>query len=300
MMANGGLIPKQVAFSDPQVESLLKAVEQVDRTSLGFTQITTNMVLTLEPGAGSGGPYDVMLHVYSDTSRTIAFRKTGSGYRWISEQETYTGPKWYKIAGDTFRESITIEYQTEKVDGIPTNELYIRYTGNDTNLTHRALGLAEARDILEKWRVTPVEPEPEANAEGFDLIGVFALCLLLVLLGLGLLVLIAGAACMGAASMMLAAGILSASLVVGILRRSFSAGFRALFIQVGALAGFVAGVGATACIIWAAKTGWDSSMRWIIGIALGALIGTLYGWCLGLVWGRIAQALTRRVENQRK
>src|SRR5690554_1744462 len=80
-----GPFPKKVLLSDPEVEPFLRAMEQVDRASLGFTPVTTNAQIRLE--IASGKDYDAMLHVYGTTSRTIGFRKTESGYRWISEQE---------------------------------------------------------------------------------------------------------------------------------------------------------------------------------------------------------------------
>lgn len=39
--------------------------------------------------------------------RTIAFRKTSNGYRWISDQETFQGPKEYKTVDGTVREQLT-------------------------------------------------------------------------------------------------------------------------------------------------------------------------------------------------
>src|SRR5437899_11920626 len=98
-----GLSPKKVSLSDLEIQPLLKAMEQVDRDSLGFTPVTTNAQISLELHS-PGGAYDAMLHVYDATSRTIAFRKTESGYRWIFEQESYEGPKWYQTVDGTFRE----------------------------------------------------------------------------------------------------------------------------------------------------------------------------------------------------
>jgi len=68
-----GWPPDRVSLSDPQIQPLVKAMDQVDRASLGFTPVTTNAQISLE--LHSGGPYDAMLHVYGATSRTIAFRK---------------------------------------------------------------------------------------------------------------------------------------------------------------------------------------------------------------------------------
>ena len=158
LLTSCGLGPEQISLSDPKIQPLLKAMTEVDRSALGFTPVTTNAQIKLE--LASGRTHDAMLHVYGDTSRTIAFRKIESGYRWIFEQETYKGPKWYQTVDGTFRESMLIEYQTERIDGVPTNQLHIRYTGSDTNLTDRELMLADVRPILEKWSTAPVEPWP--------------------------------------------------------------------------------------------------------------------------------------------
>jgi hypothetical protein len=151
-----GLVPENVSLSDSRVQPLLKAMEQVDRPSLGFTPVTTNAQIKLETHSLAGS-YDAMLHVYGATSRTIAFRKTATGYRWTAEQEIYQGPKWWQTMDGTFREEMIIEYQTERVNGIPTNQLSIRYQGSDTNLEGREFTLAEVRPILEKWKTSPVE-----------------------------------------------------------------------------------------------------------------------------------------------
>ena len=72
----------------------------------------------------------------------------------------------------TFRESILIEYQTEPVNGIPTNQLHVRYSGRDSTLTRpRELTLAEVQPMIEAWKVAPVDPQPPdlPNVEGPNL-----------------------------------------------------------------------------------------------------------------------------------
>src|SRR4051812_27387741 len=91
-----GLASKPISFSDPELRPFLKAVGKVDRASLGFNPIDTNSVLRLETATGRA--YDAMLHIYGnggESSRTIAFRKTPDGFRWIAEQEIHTGPHWH-------------------------------------------------------------------------------------------------------------------------------------------------------------------------------------------------------------
>ena len=52
-----------------------------------------------------------MLHIATQTVRTIAFRKENGDYVWISEQETFEGPKTYKTVDGTFHEAITLSYE---------------------------------------------------------------------------------------------------------------------------------------------------------------------------------------------
>lgn len=298
--AGCGLAPKNVSLSDPQVQPLLKAMAQVDRASLGFTPVTTNDHVSLELRR-AGGTYDAMLHVYGATSRTIAFRKTSSGYRWISEQEIYEGPKWFQSVDGTFREYIVIEYQTEPVNGIPTNQLYIRYTGSDTNLEGREFSLAEVRPILEKWKTSPVEPKPP-DIPGSDipdpLPALLVLLVLITLLAVCFLAVFITVGCLVVFSVMLLAGIISTSVVIGIIRRSTSAGFRSLFIQIGALAGMAGGATATCIVTWIARSHWNSPMCWVIGIAFGALIGMWLAWLFNKLWSHLARALAQKLEHR--
>ena len=132
---------------------MLKAVAAVDRGSLGFSPIPTNADVQLEEGGRA--PYDAMLHIYADTSRTVAFRKTPDGYRWIAEQELYYGPKQFTTVDGTFQEYLVVEYQIERVNGIPTNQIHISYMGEDTRLANRSdLTLSFIKPFLEEWKGT--------------------------------------------------------------------------------------------------------------------------------------------------
>jgi hypothetical protein len=90
-----------------------------------------------------------MLHIYSKTSRTIAFRKTSDGYRWIGDQEIFQGPKEYNSVDGALREQLTFTYEVESVSGFPTNRLNISYSGEDSRLANRSnLALAEVMPVL--------------------------------------------------------------------------------------------------------------------------------------------------------
>ena len=127
----------------------------VDRAALGFSPISTNARVQLEEGGKA--PYDAMLHIYAETSRTVAFRKQRDGYRWIAEQEQFYGPKGFTNIDGAFQEFVVLEYQIERVNGIPTNHIHISYHGEDTRLAGRDdLGLEAIKPILEEWKGTPI------------------------------------------------------------------------------------------------------------------------------------------------
>lgn len=292
-----GLFPEKVLLSDPKIQPFLDAMEQVDRASLGFTPVTTNSDIKLE--LASGGAYDAMLHVYGATSRTISFRKTESGYRWTGEQEVYQGPKWYQTVDGTFREFMVIEYQTERINGIPTNQLYIRYSGDDTNLIGREFTLAEVLPITAKWSTTPVEPWPGYIEGAPDFAPLLFVLFMLAALAAGcVLALIVGLIGLAIAAALLAAGIVSTAALVGVLRRSIAAGFRTLFILLGAVVGMAGGAIATSAFTWITKANWDSPLRWIAGLTIGLLLGILLAWLFNKVWTCIAQILTRKMERK--
>jgi hypothetical protein len=134
---------------------MLEAIAAVDRATLGFTEIPKVGRVQLEEGGNA--PYDAMLHIYAGTSRTVAFRKTVAGYKWIAEQEVTYGPKNFTTVDGTFQENIVIEYQTERVNGVPLNQIVIDYHGDDTRLADRDhLTIANIKPILEEWKGTPI------------------------------------------------------------------------------------------------------------------------------------------------
>ena len=148
-----GLVPERVSLTDPKIRPMIKAMEAVDRQSLGFSAVEPDARVRLEWGPRHG--YDAMLHIYGSTSRTVAFRRAGGGYRWISEQELHYGPRIWKTEDGDVREFIAVEYQTEPINGIPLNQVYVRYTGDDPRLADRkVLKLAEAEQCFREWQGT--------------------------------------------------------------------------------------------------------------------------------------------------
>ena len=138
----------------PRIQPLLKAAASFDRTAYGFTPLpTTADDVRFESKPNDG--YDAMLHIESRTSRTIAFRKTSGGYKWIGEQEGFRGPKKYTTSDGTFNEMIWLNYDAEPlhVGGFPTNRLCIEYFGEDDRLVLRNdLKLDDIKPILKEWK----------------------------------------------------------------------------------------------------------------------------------------------------
>jgi len=94
-----------------------------------------------------------MLHIYGETSRTIAFRKVGPDYKWIGEQEIYTGPRSYTSVDGTVKEQIAITYETQHVSGVPLNKVSVQYLGDDPRLANRFdLTLTDVQPILREWK----------------------------------------------------------------------------------------------------------------------------------------------------
>lgn len=142
--------PQKVAMSDPRIQPLLKAASSFDRDTYGFTPIPASAEVRFESHPTQR--YDAMLHIESKTSRTIAFRKAGDGYKWIGEQEIFQGPKKYKTVDGTFYEQVTLTYDTETISGYPRNQLNVTYSGEDPRLEFpKKLTLAIVKPVLKEW-----------------------------------------------------------------------------------------------------------------------------------------------------
>ncbi len=144
------LIPRQVAMDDPRIQPLLRAAASFDRTSYGFTPIPQTADVRWESRPTTH--YDAMLHITGRTSRTIAFRKTEAGWRWIGDQEMFQGPKIVKTVDGTFPEHIVLTYEVEHISGSPINHLTVNYMGDDARLANKnKLVLSDVRPILKEW-----------------------------------------------------------------------------------------------------------------------------------------------------
>ena len=131
---------------------MLQAMAAVDRAALGFTPIPTNAMVHLDSRPRAG--YDARLHIKADTLRTIAFRKTATGYKWIGEVEIHAGPRTYTMNGHTANEWIIITYETQSITGRghPPGKLYVDYDGPNSRINKRRdLTPDDVRPILAEW-----------------------------------------------------------------------------------------------------------------------------------------------------
>jgi hypothetical protein len=148
-----GVVPRRVSLDDPSLQPLLKALDRSDRLALGFTPIKPSDDIRLE---GATRQYDAMLHVYGQTSRTIAFAREGGQFVWIGEQESHKGPHEYETVDGILREELVLTYETRPISGVPLNTLAVTYHGDDPTLSwpHQLTPL-EARVVLDRWRHPP-------------------------------------------------------------------------------------------------------------------------------------------------
>jgi hypothetical protein len=151
LLAGCGFVPKTVSVNDHRIEPLWNAARSFDRAKYGFSPLPQSGTVGWEyrPRAN----YDAMLHIYRKTSRTIAFRKTSSGFRWIGEQEIFQGPKTFKTPDGDEKEQIVLDYNVEAVSGTPLNRLVIQYDGEDRRLSrgYDSLTLNDVAPILKEW-----------------------------------------------------------------------------------------------------------------------------------------------------
>ncbi len=116
-----------------------------------------------------------------------------------------------------------------------------------------------------------MEPRDDFSLMLF-VIAFIAMCVVLFLVGVGI---VAAAVAVASAAVLIALGIVSSSAVIGIFRRRFSSGFRALHYQLFAVAALPAGIGAC----WLITHFGNASLG--LGGILG--IGSVAGLCGGLL-----------------
>jgi hypothetical protein len=105
------------------------------------------------------------------SSHDIFFRLNNHEYVWVFEQENFTGPeKWVDSDAATWEETITLQYQTEDINGGPINELMVDYMGHDQRLINKSNNwylsdnVNNVIPILNEWRQWRVNEPPSSQA----------------------------------------------------------------------------------------------------------------------------------------
>jgi hypothetical protein len=66
--ASCDIFPEKIEYDDTELKPYLKAIAQIDRKSMGFTEIEKDADISLERNSKSEKGYDRMLHIYGSTS----------------------------------------------------------------------------------------------------------------------------------------------------------------------------------------------------------------------------------------
>lgn len=162
--------PRIIRMNDERLKPFLAALEKVDRTSMGFTSLSSHARVIMN---GKIGDAFVSLSIIADTINSISFRQVGGSYVWVSERETIKGPAQFKptTTSELQNEQIIIDYRAEPVKGVPDgdviNTTLIYYWGGDTTLARdqsHALTLKEAQPILERWKHWRLQQPPSPDS----------------------------------------------------------------------------------------------------------------------------------------
>jgi hypothetical protein len=142
---------------------------------------------------------------------------------------------------------------------------------------------------------------PPSGGDDFDpglllfVVVMLAACALLV--GAGL---VGGVVAFVLAGALTTFGIISSSVVIGFIRRSPAAGFHALFIQMGAVAGIPCGIGTMWLASWLAHSQSSTAYRLLVGSVCGLACGVAIALLFNFAWGRTAGWLLKRYESRRR
>lgn len=132
----------------------------------------------------------------------------------------------------------------------------------------------------------PIDTSDEIGPLVIPIVLIF-LCILLFLVGVGIVV---AATVAISAAIFTALGIVSSAAFIGILRRRFSSGFRALHYQLFAVAAMPAGIGA----LWLGSHLFTTHLRHRDILAIGSVAGICGGLLLAFAFERLAAYAYRR------
>jgi len=157
---------------------------------------------------------------------------------------------------------------------------------------------------VEQLGDAPVEPTPPPyKEEDFNpflflmLIAFLVVCGLAV--GAGAVAALVLLVMLGLLAGLIAAGMVSASVVIGVLRRSATTGFRALFLQIGGVVGLIMGSLGAWIFILLAKLPTHPVKPWVIGPIVGVVSGLAAAWMFNFAWGRSVEWIARKLPGRK-
>jgi hypothetical protein len=156
-----------------------------------------------------------------------------------------------------------------------------------------ALGVMVASPALAQSTAASTQPSVDDGDFAPMLLVMVVLAILVVLFVVAAGVVV-GVIAMAILAGLILFGMLSTSLLVGVKSRRFEAAARALFIQLAAIGGIVAGAVAFWTAAWVFELHWRTRTIFLGGGAAGLLLGVLVGLGLNAIWSRVRRWLIAR------
>lgn len=147
------------------------------------------------------------------------------------------------------------------------------------------------------WGQSTNEPAPAMTPDddfgpGFVLFGLFVFILVLIVIGAGAVM--ALLVCLIVAGLV-ATGVLSSSVVIGLVKRSPQSALRALVLQAGIGGGLLAGLVIAAVLAEWNGMPWHDWTSMLTGALLGGGSGLAVAWLCNAAWGAVVNWLLARV-----
>lgn len=157
---------------------------------------------------------------------------------------------------------------------------------------------------------SPADSQSPQNADGFDQpperhegfapgLGIFALLVvvvILVLLGMGAVLALVF---VGIVACLLGLGILTLSTLSGVISRRPRTAVKALFLQLGGVAGMACGAGTAIVSKWLSNVPLSAWSAIVTGGIIGLLVGVVLAILFNYVWDRLLGLLLNRVAKKR-
>ncbi len=156
-----------------------------------------------------------------------------------------------------------------------------------------APSIAQAQISPSTTQASSASAEPEDNfAPALFVVAILFILVVLLVVGVGLAIGVASIALFAALILL---GVVSTSVLVGVHRRRFESGAKALLIQLAAVGGAIAGAVAFWITAWMLHLNWQTLTIVAGGGTAGLVVGVVVGLALNSVWIRVrAWIISRR------